>query len=131
MIALLLILCDCRVPINMLFKYFLQSDRPQLSSACIKNQLKHVRREIFNLKRNWPRNLREQICNCREQVVQASFQLLRANCQSKYQHYGRRLQGCAQKTSGSTVECLTFSRRKLLFHGFGIKTCCVGTCMYS
>ena len=71
MAAFLLILCDCRVAISTLFKHFLRSDRPQLSSACTKNQLSNVPREIFNLKRNRPRNLREQICNCREQVVPA------------------------------------------------------------
>ena len=71
MVALLLILCDRRVVINMLFKHFLPSDQPQLSSACTESQLSHVSSEIFNLKRNQPRNLREQICNFREQVVQA------------------------------------------------------------
>ena len=51
MVALLLILRDCLVAINTLFKHFLRSDRPQLSSACTKNQLSHVPSEIFNLKR--------------------------------------------------------------------------------
>ena len=71
MVASLLILRDRRVAINTLFKYFLRSDQPQLSSACTKSQLSHVPSEIFNLKRNRQRNLREQICNFREQVVQA------------------------------------------------------------
>ena len=71
MVALLLILRDCRVAINALFKHFLRSDRPQLSSACTKSQLSHVPSEIVNLKRNRPRNLRKQICNFREQVVPA------------------------------------------------------------
>ena len=70
MVALLLILRDRRVAINTMFKHFLRSDQPQLSPACTKNQLSHVPSEIFNLKRNRPRNLREQICNFREQVVQ-------------------------------------------------------------
>ena len=76
---------------------FLRSDRPQLSSAFTKNQLRNVRREIFNLKRNRPRNQREQICGCREQLVRAGCKLLRANCQSKYQHCGGSLQSCARK----------------------------------
>ena len=67
MVVLLLILRDCRVAINMLFKHFLPSDQPQLSSACTKSQLSHVLSKIFNLKRNRPRNRprnrREQICN--------------------------------------------------------------------
>ena len=53
--------------------------------------------EIFNLKRNWPRNLHGQICNFCEQVVGAGCKLLRANCQSKYQHCGGSLQSCAEK----------------------------------
>ena len=97
MVALLLILRDRRVAINTLFKHFLQSDQPQLSSACTKNQLSHVPSEIFNLKRNRPRNLCEQICNFREQVVQAGCKLLGANCQSKYQHCGGSLQSCEEK----------------------------------
>ena len=65
MVALLLILRDCRVAINALFKHCLRSDRPQLSSACTKSQLSHIPSEIINFKRNRPRNinLREQICN--------------------------------------------------------------------
>ena len=97
MVALLLILSDCGVTINTLFKHFLRSDRPQLSSACTKNQLSHVPSEIFNLKRKRPRNLREQIRNFREEVVRAGCNLLRANCQSKYQHCGGSLQSCAEK----------------------------------
>ena len=98
MVTLLLILRDCGVAAkNTLFKHFLRSDRPQLSSACTKNQLSNVPSEIFNLKRNRPRNLHEQICNFREQVVRASCKLLRANCQSKYQHCGGSLQSCAEK----------------------------------
>ena len=98
MVALLLILRDCGVAAkNTLFKHFLRSDRPQLSSACTKNQLSNVPTEIFNLKRNRPRNLHEQICNFREQVVRAGCKLLRANCQSKYQHCGGSLQSCAEK----------------------------------
>ena len=97
MVALLLILRDCRVAINTLFKHFLRSDRPQLSSACTQNQLSHVPREIFNLKRKRPRNLREQIRNFREEVVRAGFNLLRANGRSKYQHCGGSLQSCAEK----------------------------------
>ena len=95
--AALLILRDCRVAINTLFKHFLRSGRPQLSSACTKNQLSNVPSESFNLKRNRPRNLLEQICNLREQVVRAGCKLLRANCQSKYQHCGGSLQSCAEK----------------------------------
>ena len=72
MVAVLLILHDCRVARNTLFKHFLRTDRPQLSPACSKNQLSHVSSEISNLKRNRPRNLREQICNRRDQVVRAS-----------------------------------------------------------
>ena len=95
MVALLLILRDCGVAAkNTLFKHLLRSDRPQLSSAC---QLSNVPSEIFNLKRNRPRNLHEHICNFREQVVRAGCKLLRANCQSKYQHFGRSLQSCAEK----------------------------------
>ena len=71
MVVLLLILCDRRVAINMLFKHFLPSDQPQLSSACTKSQLSHVLSKIFNLKRNQPRNRREQICNFHKQVVEA------------------------------------------------------------
>ena len=97
MVALLLILRDCRVAINTLFKHFLRSDRPQLSSACTQNQLSHVPREIFNLKRKRPRNLREQIRNFREEVVRAGCNLLRANGRSKYQHCGGSLQSCAEK----------------------------------
>ena len=98
MVALLLILRDCGVAAkNTLFKHFLRSDRPQLSSACTKNQLSNVPSEIFNLKRNQPRNLHKQICNFREQVVRAGCKLLRANCQSKYQHCGGSLQSCAEK----------------------------------
>ena len=98
MVALLLILHDCGVAAkNTLFKHFLRSDRPQLSSACTKNQLSNVPSEIFNLKRNRPRNLHKQICNFREQVVRAGCKLLRANCQSKYQHCGGSLQSCAEK----------------------------------
>ena len=67
MVALLLILRDCRVAAkNMLFKHFLRSDRPLLSCECTRNQLSNVPSEIFNLKRNRPRNLHEQICNFRE-----------------------------------------------------------------
>ena len=67
MVALLLILRDCGVGAkNTLFKHFLRSDRPQLSSACTKNQLSDVPSEIFNLKKNRPRNLHEQIFNFRE-----------------------------------------------------------------
>ena len=87
----LLILHDCRVAINTLFKHFVRSDRPQLLSVCTKSQLSHVLSEIFNLKRNRPRDLREQICNFREQVVRDGCKLLRANCQSKYQHCCRSL----------------------------------------
>ena len=98
MVALLLILRDCGVAAkNTLFKHFLRSDRPKLSSACTKNQLSNVPSEMFNLKRNRPRNLHEQICNFREQVVRAGCKLLRANCQSKYQHCGGSLQSCAEK----------------------------------
>ena len=97
MVALLLILSDCGVAINTLFKHFLRSDRPQLSSACTKNQLSRIPSEIFNLKRKRPRNLREQIRNFREEVVRAGCKLLRANCQSKYQHCGGSLQSCAEK----------------------------------
>ena len=98
MVALLLFLRDCGVAAkNTFFKHFLRSDRPQLSSACTKNQLSNVPSEIFNLKRNRPRNLHEQICNFREQVVRAGCKLLRANCQSKYQHCGGSLQSCAEK----------------------------------
>ena len=98
MVALLLILRDCGVPAkNTLFKHFLRSDRRQLSSACTKNQLSNVPSEIFNFKRNRPRNLQEQICNFREQVVRAGCKLLGANCQSKYQHCGGSLQSCAEK----------------------------------
>ena len=98
MVALLLILRDCGVVAkNTLFKHFLRSDRPQLSSACTKNQLSNEPSEIFNLKRNRPRNLHKQICNFREQVVRAGCKLLRANCQSKYQHCGGSLQSCAEK----------------------------------
>ena len=98
MVALLLILRDCGIAAkNTLFKHFLRSDRPQLSSACTKNQLSNVPSEMFNLKRNRPRNLHEQICNFREQVVRAGCKLLRANCQSKYQHCGGSLQSCAEK----------------------------------
>ena len=98
MVALLLILRDCGVAAkNTLFKHFLRSDRPQLSSACTKNQLSNVPSEIFNLKRNRPRNLHEQLCNFREQVVRAGCKLLRANCQSKYQHCGGSLQSCAER----------------------------------
>ena len=98
MVALLLILRNCGVAAkNTLFKHFLQSDRPQLSSARTKNQLSNVPSEIFNLKRNRQRNLHEQICNFREQVVRAGCKLLRANCQSKYQHCGGSLQSCAEK----------------------------------
>ena len=94
----LLILRDCGVAAkNTLFKHFLRSDRPQLSSACTKNQLSNVLSEMFNLKRNRPRNLHEQICNFREQVVRAGCKLLRANCQSKYQHCGGSLQSCAER----------------------------------
>ena len=98
MVALLLILRDCGVAAkNTLFKHFLGSDRPQLSSARTKNQLSNVPSEIFSLKRNRQRNLHEQICNFREQVVRAGCKLLRGNCQSKYQHCGRSLQSCAEK----------------------------------
>ena len=98
MVALLLILCNCGVAAkNTLFKHFLRLDRPQLSSACTKIQLSNVPSEIFNLKRNRPRNLHDQICNFREQVVRAGCKLLRANCQSKYQHCGGSLQSCAEK----------------------------------
>ena len=98
MVALLLILRDCRVAAkNTLFKHFLRSDRPLLSSERTRNQLSNVPSEIFNLNRNRPRNLREQICNFREQVVLAGCKLLRANCQSKYQHCGGSLQICAEK----------------------------------
>ena len=85
------------VGINTLFKHFLQSDRPHLSSACTRNHLSNVPSTIFNLKRNRPRNLREQVCNHREEVVQAGCKLLWANCQSKYQHCSRSLQSCAEK----------------------------------
>ena len=98
MVALLLILRDCGVAAkNTLFKHFLRSDRPQLSSACTKDQLSNVPSEIFNLKRNRPRNLHELICNFREQVARAGCKLLRANCQSKYQHCGGSLQSCAEE----------------------------------
>ena len=98
MVALLLIFRDCGVAAkNTLFKHFLRSGRPKLSSACTKNQLSNVPSEIFNLKRNQQRNLHEQICNFREQVVRAGCKLLRANCQSKYQHCGGSLQSCAEK----------------------------------
>ena len=118
MVALLLILRDCRVAINTLFKHFVRSDRPQISSACTKNQLSHVPSEIFNLNSNWPRNLLKQICNFREQVVRAGCKLLRANCQSKYQHCGRSLQSCAEKN-------IRFDCKTNLLWEFN------GTCIYS
>ena len=114
MVALLLILRDCRVAINALFKHFLQSDRPQLSSACTKSRLSHVPSEIFNFKRNWPRNwprnLGKQICNFREQVVPAGCKLLRANCQSKCQHCETyrmviRIFNCSQNLAFARFAC--------------------------
>ena len=86
MVALLLILRDCRVAINTLFKHFLRPARPQLSLSCTTNQQSNAPTEIFNLKRNRLKNLREQICNRREQLVRAGCKLLRAKCQIKYQH---------------------------------------------
>ena len=114
MVALLLILSDCGVAINALFKHFLRSDRPQLSSACTKNQLSHVPSEIFNLKRKRPRNLREQIHNFREEVVRAGCNLLRANCQSKYQHCGGGLQSCAEKNI--RFDCNSIDSFSVLLH---------------
>ena len=79
MVALLFILCDCQVAINTLFKHFLRSDRPQLSSACTENHLSHVSSEILNLKRNRLRNaskfatfaskLFKPVANCSEQTA--------------------------------------------------------------
>ena len=106
MVALLLILRYCRVAAkNTLFKHFLRSDRPLLSSERTRNQLSNVPSEIFNLNRNRPRNLREQICNFREQVVLAGCKLLRANCQSKYQHCGGSLQICAEQNIRFDCNC--------------------------
>ena len=105
MVVLSLTLCHCQVTINTLFKHFLRSDWPQLSSATAKNQLGNVPSKIFNLKRNWPRNLRKQICNCREQVVRAGCKLLRANFQSKYQHCGRSLQSCTEENIRFDCTC--------------------------
>ena len=74
MVTLLLILRDCGVAAkNTLFQ-----NRPQLSSACTRNQLSNVPSEIFNLK-----SLHGQICNFREQVVRAGCKLLRTNCHVK------------------------------------------------
>ena len=104
MFALLLILRDCGVAAkNTLFKHFLQSDRPQLPSACTKNQLSNVPSEIFNLKRK----IHKQICNFREQVVRAAV----ANCseQTANQNTNIAAEVCKvarKKTSGLTVNCL-------------------------
>ena len=108
MVALLLILRHYRVTINTLFKHFLRSDQSQLSSACTRNQLSNVPSKTFNLKRNRPRNPREEICNFREQVVRAGCKLLRANCQSKYQHCGGSLQSCAEKNIRFDCNVLPF-----------------------
>ena len=108
MVALLLILRDCGIAAkNTLFKHFLRSDRPQLSSACTKNQLSNVPSEMFNLKRNRPRNLHEQICNFREQVVRAV-----ANCseQTANQNTNIAAEVCKvarKRTSGLTVSLLS------------------------
>ena len=103
MVALLLILRDRRVPINTLFKHFLPSDQPQLSSACTKSQLSHVPNEIFNLKRNRRRNLREQTCNFRKQMFKPV-----ANCseQTANQNTNIAAEVCKvarKRTSGLTV----------------------------
>ena len=117
MVALLLILRDCGVMAkNTLFKHFLRSDRPQLSSACTKNQLSNVPSEIFNLKRNRPRNLHKQICNFREQVVGEPV----ANCseQTANQNTNIAAEVCKvarKRTSGLTVNQLKFNRSSCLF----------------
>ena len=96
MVALLMILRDCRVAINTLFKHFLRSDRPQLSSACTKSQLSYVPSEIFNLKRNgegiyiskfatFASKFFEPVANCSEQTANQN-----TNC-------GGSLQICAEK----------------------------------
>ena len=74
MVALLLILRDRRVAINTLFKHFLRSDQPQLSSACTKNQLSHVPSEIFNLTEE-----------SAAESTRANLKLLRASCSSRLQ----------------------------------------------
>ena len=63
----------------------------------LNNQLSNIPSKPFNLKRNRPKNLRKQICNHREQDVHTGFKLLRANCQSKYQHCGESLQCYEEK----------------------------------
>ena len=63
----------------------------------MRNHFRGIPRNIYNFRRNRPRNLHEQICNRREQVVRAGCKLLRANCQSKYQHCGGSLQSCEEK----------------------------------
>ena len=80
MVALLLILHDRRVAINAWFKHLLQSDQPQLSSACTKSQLSHVSSKIFNLKgkrlestrakfATFARKLFKPVANCSEQTA--------------------------------------------------------------
>ena len=104
LLQLLLILRDCRVAINTLFKHFLRSDRPQLSSACTQNQLIHVPREIFNLKRKRPRNLREQIRNCssRLQFAQSKLPIKIATLRRKF------AKNIVKRTSGLTVNVIKF-----------------------
>ena len=85
MVALLLILRDCRVAINTLFKHFLRSDRPQWSSACTKSQLSYVPSEIFNLKRNGGGIYISKFATFVSKFFEPGGKLLRANCQSKYQ----------------------------------------------
>ena len=63
----------------------------------MRNHFRGIPRKIYNFRRNLTRNLQEQIYNRREQVVRAGCKLLRANCQSKYQHSGGSLQSCAEK----------------------------------
>ena len=63
----------------------------------MRNHFRGIPRKIYNFRRNRQRNLSEQICNRREQVVRAGCKLLRANYQSKYQHCGGSLQSCAEK----------------------------------
>ena len=67
------------------------------------------------------RNLREQICNFREEVVRAGCKLLRANCQSKYKNIAAEVCKVARKrTSGLTVNANIFSflsnKRVYLLH---------------
>ena len=110
MVAFLLILRDRRVATKMLFKHFLRLDRPQLPSASTKKPLSNVRSKISNLKRNWPRNLREQSCNFCDQVVRLGCKLFRANCKSKYQHCGGSLESCAE--TNTRFDC----NGKIVFH---------------